>query len=274
MGNRAVIIEFGKKEGIYLHWNGGRDSIEPMLYYAKHFLKLELSSVKDTLRKFEFIAACCGFNPDFEEEYTKLDCNNYDNGVYVINKDFEIIERMFVRNGEQKHYNFIDFLVFIDESMPKKFQKGKEFIFKYLASYEVEKETTYQNNEACDTINYDDLQRHLQVGDIIYYRGEFKTIIGKNNKEQEYWVNGQERSKDVFYNYTESYENDSRFKQDSIKDLEALRGNPNSYLHYNYKCDYEGKAVKVLDDNNFRIVNKEKLDDITADFKIRELQEA
>lgn len=28
MGNRAVITTSDKKMGIYLHWNGGRDSVE------------------------------------------------------------------------------------------------------------------------------------------------------------------------------------------------------------------------------------------------------
>lgn len=29
MGNRAVITTPDKKMGVYLHWNGGRDSVEP-----------------------------------------------------------------------------------------------------------------------------------------------------------------------------------------------------------------------------------------------------
>jgi len=37
MGNRALII--GNKQykgaGVYLHWNGGRDSVEPFLKYAE-----------------------------------------------------------------------------------------------------------------------------------------------------------------------------------------------------------------------------------------------
>ena len=98
MGNRAVIIEKGKPEGIYLHWNGGRDSVEPILYYAKNFLNIESTLLTSNLRKFEFIALCIGLNPEYSEFYEHLDCDNYDNGVYVINKDYEIIERR-----KQKH---------------------------------------------------------------------------------------------------------------------------------------------------------------------------
>ena len=35
MGNRAVITTIIDSEGIYLHWNGGRDSVEPFLAFCK-----------------------------------------------------------------------------------------------------------------------------------------------------------------------------------------------------------------------------------------------
>lgn len=35
MGNRAVITTPERKVGIYLHWNGGRDTIEPLLKYCE-----------------------------------------------------------------------------------------------------------------------------------------------------------------------------------------------------------------------------------------------
>lgn len=35
MGNRAVITDAEKKIGLYLHCNGGRDTIEPLLAYCK-----------------------------------------------------------------------------------------------------------------------------------------------------------------------------------------------------------------------------------------------
>ena len=35
MGNRAVIATREKKIGVYLHWNGGRDSVEGFLTYCK-----------------------------------------------------------------------------------------------------------------------------------------------------------------------------------------------------------------------------------------------
>ena len=35
MGNRAFITDRKKEMGIYLHWNGGRDSVEAFLKYCE-----------------------------------------------------------------------------------------------------------------------------------------------------------------------------------------------------------------------------------------------
>ena len=35
MGNRAVITTPERKIGLYLHWNGGRDTVEPLLRYCE-----------------------------------------------------------------------------------------------------------------------------------------------------------------------------------------------------------------------------------------------
>ena len=37
MGNRAVITTPDKKIGVYLHWNGGRDSVEGFLQTCKKY---------------------------------------------------------------------------------------------------------------------------------------------------------------------------------------------------------------------------------------------
>ena len=35
MGNRAAITTPERKVGLYVHWNGGRDTIEPLLRYCE-----------------------------------------------------------------------------------------------------------------------------------------------------------------------------------------------------------------------------------------------
>ena len=49
MGNRAVITTENKKIGIYLHWNGGRDSVEAFLKYCelKNYSLGELELIYD-----------------------------------------------------------------------------------------------------------------------------------------------------------------------------------------------------------------------------------
>ena len=37
MGNRAVINMVDSDVAIYLHWNGGRDTVEPVLEVAKEY---------------------------------------------------------------------------------------------------------------------------------------------------------------------------------------------------------------------------------------------
>ena len=35
MGNRAVITTKERELALYLHWNGGRDTVEPLLRYCE-----------------------------------------------------------------------------------------------------------------------------------------------------------------------------------------------------------------------------------------------
>lgn len=107
MGNRCVITNKEKTRAIYQHWNGGRDSIEPLLRVAKllggGFDKLcEISS-----KVFD------GEEISYEEaDNDGLDC--LDNGVYIINEDLEIIGREGLRyEGEQRAHNLLDMVLFI-----------------------------------------------------------------------------------------------------------------------------------------------------------------
>ena len=107
MGNRCVITNKEKTRAIYQHWNGGRDSIEPLMKVAKllggGFDKLcEISS-----KVFD------GEEINYEEaDNDDLDC--LDNGVYIINEDLEIIGREGLRyEREQRAHNLLDMVLFI-----------------------------------------------------------------------------------------------------------------------------------------------------------------
>lgn len=92
MGNRCLFTNKDKKIAIYQSWNGGRDSIEPLLRVAKY-------EYKKNPHKFgfeEFKAILDISKKVFDGEICDYKSNQYiasDNGVYVI-ENFQIIERL------------------------------------------------------------------------------------------------------------------------------------------------------------------------------------
>ena len=119
MGNRAVIAfvnDEGKKDknsvGIYLHWNGGRDSVEGFLQTAKDY---ELRSGSyGVARLTQIIANGLGGTLSLGVDLLKnLDCDNYDNGVYWIDQNFNIVDREYISRPdfkEQQQYSLTSFV--------------------------------------------------------------------------------------------------------------------------------------------------------------------
>lgn len=127
MGNRAVITT---KEnfrnngiGIYVHWNGGRDSVEAFLKYCE--LKGYGSPEKDDCgfaRLTQVIANFFGGTDTvIVDTLYRLDRDNGDNGVYII-EDWKIVDRFFMRNDEQDSYELDEMLLLIDSKMPEEEQ--------------------------------------------------------------------------------------------------------------------------------------------------------
>lgn len=144
MGNRAVIttnVDLGTldkdqnlyfkdgvelqnrtdKIGIYLHWNGGYDSVNAFLQYCKR---------KDFISPVEYCygwARLCQVIGNFFggdsgigiDILNKLDCDNYDNGVYIIDDNWNIVERAYKRGFEQKEYDLEEFIKEIDNKQPE-----------------------------------------------------------------------------------------------------------------------------------------------------------
>jgi hypothetical protein len=92
MGNRAVIAinrydEINQDSiGFYLHWNGGRDSVEAFLEATKQLMGDRLGDAEyGTARLAQVIGTYMGGNLSFGIDLCKnLDCDNGDNGVYVV----------------------------------------------------------------------------------------------------------------------------------------------------------------------------------------------
>lgn len=112
--------------GIYLHWNGGYDSVSAFLKYC------ELKGYRSPdIDSYGFARLCQVIGNFFGgalsvgiDTVDNLDCNNWDNGVYII-EGWEIIDRKYFDGVEQMNYSMEDMLVAIDEAMPEKEQIGE-----------------------------------------------------------------------------------------------------------------------------------------------------
>ena len=133
MGNSAIITtkeNFEKNGiGIYVHWHGGRDSVEPFLEYCR-------------LRKFRPPEEdCYGWArltqviANFFGGYLSVGVNTLnhlnrvylDNGIYII-QGWRIIGREFSHKEEQKDHDFKKMLLQIDDAQPFRDQLGTEFL--------------------------------------------------------------------------------------------------------------------------------------------------
>lgn len=170
MGNRAVITTPEKKVGVYLHWNGGRDSVEAFLKYC------ELQGYRSPSEDNYGWARLCQVIGNFFggglsvgiDTYDRLDTDNWDNGVYII-KGWEIVDREFMHYDEQDTYDLTEMLLSIDACMPEKLQLGAGYI-------------------TAEEVNAED----LNIGDVVYIKewdGEMKHLRVVAFGEDEF-VNG------------------------------------------------------------------------------------
>lgn len=135
MGNRAVITTYNGKHlknsneiGIYLHWNGGRDSVEAFLKYCK--LRGFRPPEQDNYgwaRLCQVIANYLGGGLSIGiDKCCNLHCNNFNNGTYII-KDWQIVGRRYFEGFEQDVYPLEEMLLCIDQVQPENEQLGEEF---------------------------------------------------------------------------------------------------------------------------------------------------
>lgn len=96
MGNRAVVTVKGSSVGVYLHWNGGVESVTAFLRAAKDL------GVRDPVndpsyfyaRFAQIVGNFFGGSDSLGiEALSRLDTDNGDNGVFVIGVGFEIVGR-------------------------------------------------------------------------------------------------------------------------------------------------------------------------------------
>lgn len=141
MGNRAVIttskavrIKDTRDIGVYLHWNGGRDSVEAFLKYC------ELRGFRPPTEDNYGWARLCQVVANYFgadglsigiDSCCNLGCQNWDNGVYIID-GWKIVDRMYFNGREQRNYDLFDMLCSIDKAQPSEQQIGKDRIAELL----------------------------------------------------------------------------------------------------------------------------------------------
>lgn len=129
MGNRAVITtreNFNNDGvGVYLHWNGGRDSVQAFLTYCK--MKGHREPTSDNYgwaRLCQVIGNFFGGELSIGiDKCSHLDCNNYDNGTYIID-GWDIVDREYFNENEQYNYDLYGMLCDIDDTQPTREQLG------------------------------------------------------------------------------------------------------------------------------------------------------
>jgi hypothetical protein len=178
MGNRAVITNSKAYDvanstdlGVYLHWNGGVNSVRAFLKYCE--LKGYRSPDEDNYgwaRLCQVIGNFFGGGLSVGiDKCCNLDCDNYDNGTYII-KRWEIVDRKYEPAYETDDYDLYDMLKEIDSRQPVSEQLGD-----FLDAEEIPIE-------------------EVKVGDVVFFfndidnKYEKRTVVGIGEEVRSSWV--------------------------------------------------------------------------------------
>lgn len=128
MGNRALIIGKDSTVGVYMHWNGGMDTVKPLLDYCS------MIAPRAGLGKKHYDAGlptlmtvmCNFFGNDGSSIYIESvnsadDVDGaYDNGAYIVD-GWKIVERKHPYDGfqEQNTYDHQEMLESLDAAQPQ-----------------------------------------------------------------------------------------------------------------------------------------------------------
>ena len=175
MGNRAVITSVKKDLAVYMHWNGGRDSVQPILDYCK--MKGYRAPENDNYGWARLAQVIGNFfggtNSVGIGTYASLkEAAGGDNGVYII-KGWEIVGRedLYDCFVEQDVYDYNESLKYIDQQQPEGEQLGE-----YLDAHEVATETI----EVGDTVFMWDFSSGNFTKEEVIGIGEDRMVNGRN----------------------------------------------------------------------------------------------
>lgn len=97
---KGFVAEHPKLVGVYLHWNGGNDSVVPFCNACKEIgFRCPTNDFSYGVARFvqlvaNFFGGCdpCSVGVNTID---RLDCDNYDNGVFIVGEDWQIVGREF-----------------------------------------------------------------------------------------------------------------------------------------------------------------------------------
>lgn len=174
MGNRAVITlddnvgnikeleNRNDKIGIYVHWNGGLESVLAFLTYSK------MQQFRGPINDNYGIARLCQIIANyFTDKYghegsigidtlNNLDCDNGDNGVYLIDNDWNITRRTYEYDDDQV-VDIRGMLVDIDKHQPEALKLGEGKIYEWLKDNEPAKDLTKGEKKKPENIATEEL---------------------------------------------------------------------------------------------------------------------
>lgn len=173
MGNRAVIAQAGKSVGIYLHWNGGRDSVEAFLEYCKLKGYPGFNTSYGVARLCQVISNFFGGDSSvgIVTDINYNDAIGLDNGIYIVS-GWDITSRIPENVYEQHSHDRHEMLLCIDKSMPIEEQLGEEFL----------------NASIVPT-------SEIKIGDMVFVRDELKCTVDQFEVVgigEDRWVNGHQ----------------------------------------------------------------------------------
>ena len=172
MGNRAIITDTDRTLAVYLHWNGGRDSVEGFVEYCR--LKGYRSDDYGWARLCQVIGnffgggTSVGILPYTDDE--SMCSYGDDNGVYVVDMaKWEIVDRVYPWDDfvEQDGYSPQAMLEYIDERMPEHDRLGVDFLRA--------KELTAEDIHVGDTV-FVNGEPHLVIHKLSYDEVRFKDL--------------------------------------------------------------------------------------------------
>lgn len=170
MGNRAVITTRENFEnngvGIYVYWNGGRESVDAFLKYCE---LQGYTSPEHSSRGWASLAKVIsnffgGVESIGIDQVSHLDCDNFDNGVYII-ENWKVVDR---------HYNYgadgsltkekeVDFLLALNESMNEEDRLDEEVIINSVTRVKARKIVCEVESSVISEVAYNPKSMELTI---------------------------------------------------------------------------------------------------------------